>query len=185
MTRAQHRPLGALVSHRCRLGPRAPTPRPRGLTRARSPTGPSPAEGRHRRRGSPPPPLLGCQPRRAPAKLAARRPSRPWSPPSLTPPAVAPLPPPAAAALQPPLPVAPPRPPAAVLWSSQPAVAPKGRQHRVSRRSPLSPCSRPPAMPSTSAAWWGRPHPSSAPWQARKGARWVPPCKHNGEGVRP
>jgi hypothetical protein len=122
MTRPRRHPLGASVPRRHRPGPRVPPLRPRGLTRACSPIGPSSAAGRHRRRGSPPPPLLGYQLRRAPAKLAARRRPRPWSPLSFTLQAAAPLRPPAAAAppwspaavaLQPPPPAAPPRPLAA------------------------------------------------------------------------
>jgi hypothetical protein len=43
----------------------------------------------------------------------------------------------------------------------------------------------PPLAAVAVAAWWGRPRPSSAPWQAQEGARWAPPCEHEGEGVRP
>jgi hypothetical protein len=53
------------------------------------------------------------------------------------------------------------------------------------RRSPPSPCSRPAATPSTSAAWWGRPYPSSAPWQAQEGAQWAPPWEHEDKKLRP
>jgi hypothetical protein len=37
--------------------------------------------------------------------------------------------------------------------------------------------------PSTSAAWWGRPRLTSAPWQVQEGARWAPPCEREDEKV--
>jgi hypothetical protein len=64
-------------------------------------------------------------------------------------------------------------------------VAPWPQPRCASRRSPLPPYSRPPAMPSTSAAWWGRPRASSAPWQAQEGAQWAPPCEHEDKKLRP
>jgi hypothetical protein len=176
-------------------GTREPPPRPRGLTRACSTTGPNPVAGHRRRRGFPPLPLLGRQPRRALAKLAARRPPQPWSPPPLAPqaaallqppatagpllPPVAAAPPPsrAVAAPQPLPPAAPPRPPAGAPWSSPPVAAPKDRLRRVSHWPSPLPRSRPFAMHSTSASWWGRPRPSSAPWPAPEWARRTPPCE--------
>jgi hypothetical protein len=64
-TRPRHRALGAQPSRGRPPSSRAPPPRARGLMWAGSPTDPIPAAG-HRRPGSPPPPLEGCQQGRAP-----------------------------------------------------------------------------------------------------------------------
>jgi hypothetical protein len=66
-----------------------------------------------------------------------------------------------------------------------PAVAPPLWPRYAGPRSPLPSCSRPPAAPLMSSASWGRPRPTSTPWQARGGARWAPPSEHEGEKIKP
>jgi hypothetical protein len=62
---------------------------------------------------------------------------------------------------------------------------PRPQLCHASPRSPPSSCSRPPSTPSMSAAWWGRPRPTSAPWQVREGAQWAPPYECEDEKVKP